>query len=200
MAKEIEFFFAVGSPWAYLGLEPLLELTEKSGATVIPRPMLLIEENGGIFSKNRPEPRRQYWLKELARWSKVRGKTLVMADRAGLSDPKPASFMIIAAALDGLDWARLTAALQAPYWSDKADIGQPETRAALADKAGFNGQALLAREMDADVQARWDENRGDALHSGIFGVPTFRYEGELYWGQDNLPFLERHLAGEKLVD
>jgi len=37
------------------------------------------------------------------------------------------------------------------------------------------------------------------LSAGVFGFPTFRYDGELYWGQDSLPFLERHLNGEKLI-
>ncbi|SES27556.1 hypothetical protein SAMN03159406_03172 [Rhizobium sp. NFR03] len=32
--------------------------------------------------------------------------------------------------------------------------------------------------------------------AGIFGLPTYRFENELYWGQNSLPFLERYLNGE----
>jgi len=197
MSKQIDFFFAIGSPYVYLALEPLAALSRKYDAPLVPRPTVLIPENGGIFSKDRPEPRRRYWLKEIDRWSALRGKTLVMTDRAHLSDPTPAAFMVVAAALDGKDWFGLTDALMSRFWSpEKADIGKPEVRAAIATEAGLDGAALLAREKDADVQARWEKNHADAKALGVFGFPTCVYEGELYWGQDNLDFLERHLKGE----
>jgi len=197
MSRQIDFFFAVGSPYVYLALEPLAELSRKYDAPLVPRPTVLIAENGGIFSKDRPEPRRRYWLKEIDRWAAVRGKTLVMSDRAHLSDPTPAAMMIIAAAKDGQDWFKLTAALMEGFWSpEKADIGQADVRTAIADKAGLDGAALLAREADPEVQASWEQNRADAKELGVFGFPTCVYEGELYWGQDNLDFLERHLKGE----
>ena len=39
--------------------------------------------------------------------------------------------------------------------------------------------------------------REHALESGVFGFPTFLHDSEIYWGQDNLPFLERHVAGDR---
>lgn len=197
MTKPIEFFFAIGSPYVYLGLAPIADLASRYGAPLIARPTVLIPENGGIFSKDRPEPRRRYWLKEIARWAELRGKTLVMTDRAHLSDPTPAARMVVAAALDGQDWLKLTDALMERFWSpEKADIGKPEIRAAIASQAGFDGAALLAREPAADVTARWDQNHVDAKALGLFGFPTCTYDGEMYWGQDNLDFLERHLQGK----
>jgi 2-hydroxychromene-2-carboxylate isomerase len=56
---------------------------------------------------------------------------------------------------------------------------------------------LLRREEDEDVRAKWASDRAHAVQSGVFGFPTFVYDGEIYWGQDNLTFLERHLAGER---
>jgi 2-hydroxychromene-2-carboxylate isomerase len=49
------------------------------------------------------------------------------------------------------------------------------------------------------VQSAWKANYETARGAGVFGLPTFRYDGELYWGQDSLPFLERHMKGEKLI-
>ena len=200
MTKPIEFFFAIGSPYVYLALNPLAELSRRYGAPLIPRPTVMIPENGGIFSKDRPEPRRRYWLREIDRWAALRGKTLKMTERGHLSDPTPAANMVVAAALDGQDWFKLTDTLMQRFWSDeRADIGKAEVRGALATAAGFDGPALLARERDADVQARWEQNRSDAKALGVFGFPTCVYAGELYWGQDNLDFLDRHLKGEPVA-
>lgn len=196
MTKTIDYFFSLGSPWSFIGLDPFIELATAHGLKVRPFPTTLIEENGGIYSKNRPEARRAYWTKDLRRWSKLRGKALLLDNRPALADPTPSSFMVIAAAIDGKDWIGLTRALQEAFWSRAENIGDPAVRKAIAEQAGFDAAALIAREQDDDVQTRFKENHETARVGGVFGFPTYRYDGEVYWGQDNLPFLERHLKGE----
>ncbi|MET0748437.1 MAG: DsbA family protein [Rhizobium sp.] len=197
MTKIIDYFFSIGSPWSFIGLEAFIALAEREGAEIRPLLTTVVEENGGIYSRNRPEPRRAYWTRDLQRWSRVRGKTLRLEGRPVLSDPTPASLMVIAASLDGQAWLRLTAVIQEAFWVRAENIGDPEVRKAIADAAGFDGAQLLLRETDADVKAKWAADRDHALQSGVFGFPTYRFDGELYWGQDSLPFLERHLQGDK---
>lgn len=197
MTKIIDYFFSIGSPWSFIGLEAFIALAEREGAEIRPLLTTVVEENGGIYSRNRPEPRRAYWTRDLQRWSRVRGKTLRLEGRPVLSDPTPASLMVIAASLDGQAWLRLTAAIQEAFWVQAENIGDPEVRKAIADAAGFDGAQLLLRETNADVRAKWAADRDHALQSGVFGFPTYRFDGELYWGQDSLPFLERHLQGDK---
>lgn len=197
MSKTIEYFFSIGSPWSFIGLEAFVALAAREGAEIKPFLTTVVEENGGIYSRNRPEPRRAYWMRDLKRWSKVRGKTLRLEERPLLSDPAPASLMVIAAYLDGKPWLPLTAALQEAFWMRADDIGDPEIRKSIADTAGFDSAQLLLRETEADVKAKWAADRDYALQCGVFGFPTYRFDGELYWGQDSLPFLERHLQGDR---
>lgn len=193
MTRTVDFFYAIGSPWAWLGLDPMRDLARDQDVTFVPRPIPLIFENGAILSKDRPEPRRRYFFTDLQRWAKRRGKTLVLDGRAGLSDPTPAAHMVIAAARDGLDWFALTDRLQTAFWTEPADIGNPDVRRAIADAVGLDGTALITRESQPDVQEAWTANRDDAARAGVFGAPTFRYGDELFWGQDSLPFLETAL-------
>ncbi|QPB22402.1 DsbA family protein [Rhizobium sp. 007] len=199
MTKTIDYFFGVGSPWAFIGLEPFAALASEQDATIRPYVIPLIEDNGAIYSRNRPEARRAYWTKDLKRWAAVRGKVLNFENRAALSDPTPAGFMIIAAIDRGDDWLKLTKALQEAFWSRGKNIGDAEVRRTIADTAGFDGAALDERAQSDAVQSIWKANYETAKHAGVFGLPTFRYEDELYWGQDSLPFLERHLKDEKLI-
>lgn len=197
-AKTIDYFFSIGSPWSYLGLDILEELASQNNAVIKPYLATVIEENGGIFSRNRPEARRAYATRDLKRWAVFREKKLLIDNRPPLGDPTPASFSVIAAYLDGQDWLGLTRALHHAFWSEAKDIGQPEMRKAIADQAGLDGAHLLAREQDADVQEKWRSDREAALNKGVFGFPTYIYDGETYWGQDNLDFLSSHLQGQKL--
>jgi len=199
MTKTIDYFFGIGSPWAFIGLEPFGALAARFSAEIRPFIIPLVEENGAISSRNRPEARRAYWYKDLKRWAALRGKTLNFDDRARLSDPTPAALVILAAQVEGQDWFALTKALQQAFWVGAEDIGNAAVRKAIVDAAGFDGAALEEKAQQTDVQAIWKSNYDIAKAAGVFGFPTFRYDGELYWGQDSLPFLERHLNGEKLV-
>ncbi|RYH01255.1 2-hydroxychromene-2-carboxylate isomerase [Salipiger sp. IMCC34102] len=194
MTRTVDFFFSIGSPWAYIGLDPMRDLAERHDVRFDPKPIPLIEANGGIYAKNRPDARRAYWFKDLARWADVRGKTLAMEGRAALSPPDPAAFTVIAAARDGADWFSLTERLQRAFWEEKADIGRADVRKSLAQEAGLDGAHLTARESDTDVEETWRDNIATAEAAGVFGSPTFRYGGELFWGQDSLPFLEKALT------
>ncbi|NWJ27491.1 DsbA family protein [Rhizobium sp. RM] len=199
MTKTIDYFFSVGSPWAYIGLEAFAALAREQGATIRPHVIPLIEDNGGIYSRNRPEARRAYWTKDLKRWAAVRGKELSLDNRADLSDPTPAGLMVLAAIQSGQDWLKLTAVLQQAFWGRGDDIGNTGVRRSIADAAGFDGAALDELAESDAIQTIRDADFEIAKTSGVFGLPTYGYEGELYWGQDSLPFLERHLKGEKLV-
>jgi 2-hydroxychromene-2-carboxylate isomerase len=199
MTKTIDYFFSIGSPWAFIGLEPFVKLAAQYSAVIRPHIVPLIEENGGIYSRNRPPARRDYWTRDLKRWASLRGKVLAFENRAALSDPTPAGLMVIAAIDSGANWLALTRALQGAFWEGAQDIGDVDVRVRIADNAGLNGKALDERAQSEAVQARRVASYETAKAAGVFGLPTFRFEDELYWGQDSLPFLERHLKGEKLV-
>jgi 2-hydroxychromene-2-carboxylate isomerase len=49
----------------------------------------------------------------------------------------------------------------------------------------------------ADVKNRLRVNTDSALAAGVFGVPTLRIEGELFWGNDATPMIEQWLANPK---
>ncbi|MDH2327011.1 DsbA family protein [Cereibacter sp. SYSU M97828] len=196
--RHIDYFFGIGSPWAYLGLDAFAALAASHGATIEPHAIPLIEENGGIYSRDRPTARREYWLEDLKRWAHLRGIELSF-DRAALSDPTPAARLIVAAWLDGQDWLALARALHRAFWSQARDIGAADVRIVVATEAGFDGAGLEARAAKDDVDARLALSLKTATEAGVFGIPTYRHDGTLFWGQDSLPFLDRHLRGEKLI-
>lgn len=199
MTKTIDFFFGVGSPWAYIGFDAFLALANRHNLDIQPHIIPLIEENGAIYSRNRPDARRNYWFRDLSRWAALREKPLALENRSGLADPTPAGRLIVAAHLDGLDWIGLTRALQTALWGRAENIGEADVRAAIVTRAGFDARRLEDRAADTDVQVLLDSSFKHAKEAGVFGIPTYLYQGELYWGQDSLPFLERHLNGEKLI-
>jgi 2-hydroxychromene-2-carboxylate isomerase len=59
MTKTIDYFFGIGSPWAYLGLDSFAALAAEQNAVIRPYVIPLIEDSGGVYSpiaRKRAEP------------------------------------------------------------------------------------------------------------------------------------------------
>ncbi len=82
----------------------------------------------------------------------------------------------------------------AATWAEERDISDEATLIEIANGLGMDGGALLKAAKSPDIQAHYEANTAEALERGIFGAPTFFYEGEMFWGQDRLDFLEQAIG------
>lgn len=94
----------------------------------------------------------------------------------------------------GLDWSGLTNAVLRAVWVEDRNIADHPTLVAIADENGFDGRALLEATQQPAVHDEYEANTAEAIRLGVFGAPTYVYEGELFWGQDRLQMLEWRLA------
>ncbi|HEX7437253.1 MAG TPA: DsbA family protein, partial [Caldimonas sp.] len=78
-------------------------------------------------------------------------------------------------------------------WAEQRDIADPKTLAGMLATLGLPAR----RREDAQapvVQERYDAHTQRAIEAGVFGVPSYVIDGELFWGQDRLDFVQRRLA------
>lgn len=196
MARSVEYYFSITSPWAYLGGERLVAMCSKAGVDITPFLIANIAENGWIPLKDKPAVRQKYVFQDLARWARKIDAPIKLEGRAGLKDAAPAYKMVVAAQLAGTPVMPLVLALQKALWGYGEDIGDPMVRAAVADKAGYDGKVLLAAEDDTAVPAAFQKTIAHATARGVFGSPTYILGEEVFWGQDRLDFLEEALAAK----
>ncbi len=104
-----------------------------------------------------------------------------------------ACYLAIAAMQQGLDWEKLSDALLRAVWVEERNIADHPTLAAIADENGMDGKALLASTENAAVHAEYQANTDEAMALGVFGAPTYVFDGELFWGQDRIDMLEWRL-------
>lgn len=74
-------------------------------------------------------------------------------------------------------------------WTTGADATDPAAFTALRNALGVSEEKLGSQ----DVKDALRRNTEDAVARGVFGVPTFDVDGELFWGADSLPFLAAYL-------
>jgi 2-hydroxychromene-2-carboxylate isomerase len=103
--------------------------------------------------------------------------------------------MVIAADRLGWNALALSHALLKAIWADERDVGDPATRQSVADSVGLDGERLLALQDSPEIVAAWEASHRQAIEAGVFGTPTYVLDGERFWGQDRLDFLDERLAG-----
>jgi 2-hydroxychromene-2-carboxylate isomerase len=84
-------------------------------------------------------------------------------------------------------------------WAESRAVNEPEVVRALLLELGLPADALLAASAGEAVKQRLRENTERALALGLFGVPTFAARGELFWGFDDLEYLEMFLGGRDVL-
>lgn len=194
MSREIYYFHSLSSPWAYLGGPRFHEIVRKHDLKVHLRPTTILEENGGIPLRTRPNARQEYHATELDRWRERLNMPLVPRPAHYPANPEFSARMVIAADSLGWDALRLSHALLRALWSEERDILDDTVRIAVADAEGMDGQRLFDMQDTPEIHAAWERCHAEAGKAGVFGTPTYVFQGERFWGQDRLDFLEERLA------
>ena len=195
--KVIDYYDSMSSPWTYLGHMRFLDLADRFRLTVRHKPMDLLKVwsvSGGLPLKQRAPQRQAYRHVELRRWREFLGLPCNVEPAHHPVADRRACYLVIAAHLEGLDWRALSHALLRAVWVQDRDIADHRTLEAIADECGMDGKALLATTEREDVKAQYEGNTEEAIHIGVFGAPTYVFDGELFWGQDRLSMLEWRLA------
>jgi len=198
MGQVCQYYFAPHSPWAYLGHARFVALCKAHKVAIELKPLDLgkvFGASGGLPLAKRAPQRQAYRLLELARWSEFLGVPLTLQPKFFPVSPDAASKLIIAARLsNGLDAAlALSEAVMRGLWAEDRNIGDDATLVAIANDCELDGAALLKASATASVQAEYDSNTEAGTAANVFGSPWYILDGESFWGQDRLDFLERAL-------
>ncbi|MNK05109.1 2-hydroxychromene-2-carboxylate isomerase [compost metagenome] len=196
MAKICEYYFAPQSPWAYFGHARLIALAKQYDVQIDMKPIdlpKLFSVSGGLPLAKRPPQRQAYRLVELKRWSAHLGLPLNLQPKFSPASGDAASKLIIATKFaHGTDAAlELTGAIMHAFWADDKNIMDADTLAGLATAAGYDGAALVKASETTSVQNEYEQFTNDAMAASVFGAPWYIVDGEAFWGQDRLDFVER---------
>jgi 2-hydroxychromene-2-carboxylate isomerase len=85
-------------------------------------------------------------------------------------------------------------------WVESREVASPAVLKETLSSAGFDGAALVAESEGADAKARLRATTDAAIAAGIFGVPTVVVRERMFWGFDDLSFLEAFLDGRDPLD
>jgi 2-hydroxychromene-2-carboxylate isomerase len=80
------------------------------------------------------------------------------------------------------------------FWKRELDIEDPAVVTAVLAEAGAD-TAGFAAYLAAEGRDELVRTCREAEENGVFGVPSFLVDGELFWGSEHLPDIRDRLAG-----
>lgn len=199
MSKQIEFFLDVVSPYSYLAWKVLPGIAAQQGAQVRWRPVLL----GAVLKSTANSsplavPAKSRWmLDDLQRWARHYGVAFGLNPHFPLRTVSLMRGLSACLQRDEALFLRHLEVLFEAMWVNGCNLADPQVLAAVLQQAGLDAAAFeaLADSPEGREGLRLDTEQ--AVARGVFGAPTFIVDGELFWGQDRLPFVEQALrAGQ----
>ena len=188
--KDAIWYFDFVSPFAYICLHRLKELP--SDLSIEYRPVLfagLLNHWGQKGPAELPSKRRYTY-----RWSHWWAHSLGIPLRYPAAHPfNPLHHLRLAIACGSKPEA--IRKIFDSVWSSGADAADQRRFAALAKELGVEQENLES----AEVKGILRNNTEAAAQRGVFGVPTFDVDGELFWGSDSIDFLKEFLENSSVI-
>jgi 2-hydroxychromene-2-carboxylate isomerase len=192
MPRQIDYYFSLSSPWAYIGHKLFRDAVATYGLKVNHKPVVLVDlfsETGGLPLIKRHPVRQRYRMLELQRWRDKRGLNFHFQPKHSPFNARLADGVVIAAMEAGHDPDPFLRRAFPGVWENELNLADEATLVRLADDSGLPGKQLVERSASEDISTAYEQNRQDALAADVFGSPAYVLDGEVFWGQDRIELL-----------
>lgn len=194
--KKISFYFDFLSPFSYFAHAKLKEFkTEIDYKPVALGPLL---NHWGIKGPGEVTPKREFLLKQCLRYSTL--------NKIPFTTPKTHPFNSLYALRFALKSTagdlqpKVIDTLWTAGWQKRIDMGEPDEIIQALNDAGLPGNDLYEKSFSREAKQELKANIQEAISHGVWGVPSFVYEGELFWGNDSINDLMRFIEGNDPLD
>jgi 2-hydroxychromene-2-carboxylate isomerase len=190
--KQVDWYFDFISPFAYLASESLGRLPDD--IELRPRPILFagLLQHWQTKGPAEIEPMRRYTFRHI-RWLADRDGIPLRLPPAHPFNPLRLLRLCIAAGCE----PALAQRLFRFVWAEGHASDNPDDWQALIAEMNLDDAEQTIGS--PEVKLRLRENTQEAIARGVFGVPSFVIDDEIFWGYDALDFLLAYLDDPGLL-
>lgn len=197
----VDLYFDFLSPYAYFAWLHARPRCTGAGVAVVPRPVLfaaLLESQGGQLAAAQVPSKHAFVIRDTLRYA-GRHRVDFTFPRTYPFDPMTALCLCLPE-VAGAQQERIIDTLWRAGWAQDHDLGDPARLRAILDAAGLDGAALVAAAGAGAARQALRQQTEEAIARGVFDVPSFYVNGELFWGHDRVDDLCEYLAGDDPLD
>ena len=204
--NPIDFYVDIKSPYAYLALDPAIKIFDQLSLKWNLWPYTLdiadylgsatVNSEGKIMSSDRTPHqwrRVKYSYMDCRRMANLQGKTILGTQKIWDSSLFSMAHLWIKEKSEKTLLPFLRESFQL-FWKRELDIENERVILNLIDKFQLDSADFIS----------WKSNNQNcvislmdsALSKGIFGVPTFVFEEEIFWGSEKLELIKARATGD----
>ena len=194
----IDFYFDPISPYAWLAIRGLEKLATEIGRKILVKPILFAGLLNAHEQKGPAEvpAKRNYIFHDVMRRAAMQNIPFLCPPHHPFNPLIP--LRIATAIEDEPLRLKFCTAVADAAWAGGIDISLLERALAVAAESGIEQKWAAERIQDSTVKQNLKMETASAIERGVFGVPSFYDQGELFWGNDSFETLRWCCRGNQI--
>ena len=188
--RELTWFFDFISPFAYLQFETMAQKLPQD-VNVVYRPVLFAGFLNHWEHKGPAEiPGKRIFTYRYVKW--LARKQNIPLNMPAAHPFNPLSLLRLAIASDGKEDA--IRKIFYFVWRDRKSVDSEEDMFSLLKELNIEPEALSTPQVKGQLRT----NGEHAIELGVFGVPTFVYDQQIFWGYDSTEMLVDYITNPQM--
>lgn len=201
--KKLEYYFDILSPYSYLSwqwIKANSKKLEENGIELelIPVTLATVITHYKTLGPAQIAPKRDYLFRDILRFTKLHN--------IPFTTPKDLPFnslyglRLSLKEVSGEHQFQVIDQLFHLTWGLGLDAGNSDVIVEELAKKNLPIHEMMEKISTKSIREKLKKNVEYALSKGVFGVPSFIIDDELFWGNDSLKYLEMYLKNEDPLD
>ncbi|XOV78080.1 MAG: 2-hydroxychromene-2-carboxylate isomerase [Aestuariibacter sp.] len=195
MTRNINFFYDFISPYSYLANTQLSNVVKGHEVSIAYKPIHILSVMASVG--NRPTTvecaaKGKYAMSDLTRWCKRYRVPLVPNPNFRSIDSRPLLLGALSAS-NHKEMESYNNAIFKALWVEKEALTEDQEIIDILKRNGIR-QAESIWNHSKVLSDELDQMQKEAISAGVFGVPSFVFDGGLYFGNDRLDFLKEAIS------
>ncbi|MDC3084906.1 2-hydroxychromene-2-carboxylate isomerase [Gammaproteobacteria bacterium] len=187
--KSIDFWFSIGSTYTYLSVTRVDSISKSENVIFnwIPFSVrkIMMEMDNIPFTPPSKKIKSDYMWRDIERRAQFYGLSPKLPAPYPLTQFDLANKIAILGMNEG--WGINYVKNTYQRWFEERKEPATETNLSeIMEDMNLNKDEVLKKVNSPEIESIYQKNTSNAFQSGVFGSPTFIYEGEVFWGDDRL--------------
>ena len=187
--KSIDFWFSIGSTYTYLSVTRVDSISKSENVIFnwIPFSVrkIMMEMDNIPFTPPSKKVKSDYMWRDIERRAQFYGLSPKLPAPYPLTQFDLANKIAILGMNEGWGINYVKNTYQRWFEERKEPATEPNLTEIMEDM-NLNKDEVLKKVNSPEIEDIYQKNTSNAFQSGVFGSPTFIYEGEVFWGDDRL--------------
>ena len=187
--NEVNFWFSIGSTYTYLAVNRLQELAIKENIKFNWHPFsvrkIMMDMDNIPFTPPSKKIKSDYMWRDIERRAKFYGFEAKVPAPYPLKEFDLANQIAVLGMNEGWGVDYVVKTYQRWFQQGKEPATEPNLTEILQE-LNLDHQETIQKANDNKIKDQYLKNTESAYAKGIFGSPSFIFEGEVFWGDDRL--------------